>query len=136
MKSWHCPWECVAAVSVPSCSMASVFVLHTVYFRSSSSPCLGLFNPPRLLLLGAVCSVFIPTFLLQQLKFLYQDLLMTGLKLSPDNLSVSNSSVFLLGSLLKDKQINVTNYWAFDNPTSLTISIPDSFTIPQWCPLL
>ena len=50
----------------------------------------------------------------------------TGLKLAPDNLRVINSSVFLIGALLKDKRVNVTNYWPFTSPTSLTISIPDS----------
>ena len=64
--------------------------------------------------------------LLEDLNWSKEVICLTGLKLSPDNLRVVNSSVFLLGSLLKDKRVNVSNYWAFDNPTSITISIPDA----------
>ena len=64
--------------------------------------------------------------LLNDLNWSKEVICITGLKLAPDNLRVINSSVFLIGALLKDKRVNVTNYWPFTSPTSLTISIPDS----------
>ena len=64
--------------------------------------------------------------LLNDLNWSKEVICITGLKLAPDNLRVINSSVFLIGALLKDKRVNITNYWPFTSPTSLTISIPDS----------
>ena len=64
--------------------------------------------------------------LLNDLNWSKEVICITGLKLAPDNLRVINSSIFLLGALLKDKRVNVTNYMPITIPTTLIISIPDS----------
>ena len=71
--------------------------------------------------------------LLSNLNWSKQVFCMTGLKLAPDNFRITGSAIFLLGSLFKEKQITVTNYWAFTAPTILTLSVPDTsiFSFPN-----
>jgi len=58
---------------------------------------------------------------------------LTGVPLSPDNLHVASSAVFLLGSLTVDKRVNVTKVWNFPSTTHLTLTITKSniFSFPN-----
>ena len=58
---------------------------------------------------------------------------LTGIRLSPDNLRIANSAVFLLGSLTVDKRVNVTKVWNFPSTTHLTLTITNSniFSFPN-----
>ena len=58
---------------------------------------------------------------------------LTGLRLSPDNSRVSNSAVFLLGSIFADKRVNITKLWNLDSQThlSLTVSNASIFNFPN-----
>lgn len=55
------------------------------------------------------------------------------LNLSPDNNRVGAAGICLFGSLLQDKQINVSSYWSAATATSLTINIPNLsvFSFPE-----
>ena len=64
--------------------------------------------------------------LLQDINWSGKIVAMMGLRLSPDNLRVTSSSLFLLGSLFKEKRVFVTKTWTFLAPTSLTLSIPNA----------
>lgn len=58
---------------------------------------------------------------------------LTGIRLTPDNSRVANSSVFLLGSLFADKRVNITKLWNLDSQThlSLTVSNASIFNFPN-----
>ena len=58
---------------------------------------------------------------------------LTGIKLAPDNRRIVSSTVFLLGSIFKNKPFNAGNFWNLTTPTTLSLSINDAsvFTFPN-----
>ena len=51
---------------------------------------------------------------------------LTGIRLSPDNSRIVGSYIFLLGSLLSRKRLNITKPWNLPAATYLTLSIPNA----------
>ena len=71
--------------------------------------------------------------LLDNISWSREIVALTGIRLSPENLCVANSAVFLLGSLAVDKRVNMTKVWNFPSTTYLTLTITNSniFSFPN-----
>ena len=71
--------------------------------------------------------------LLDNISWSREIVALTGIRLSPENLCVANSTVFLLGSLAVDKRVNMTKVWNFPSTTYLTLTITNSniFSFPN-----
>ena len=68
--------------------------------------------------------------LLDELNWSKEVFSLTGIRLAPDNRRIVSSTVFLLGSIFKNKPFNAGNFWNFTTPTTLTLSIKDASVFP------
>ena len=71
--------------------------------------------------------------LLDNINWSREIVALTGIRLTPDNLRVASSAIFLLGSLCVDKRVSVTKVWNFPTTTYITITVNNAniFTFPN-----